>query len=132
MIPILYLSHCGSSIGGGEKQLAYLVTNIDRAHYHPFVLCPDDGVFAEYLRDADIPVLILELPPWRKVKSLITRYSAAEKLVALAKTHNVQLIHTSDSWFNPVSMVHQESVKNTCCFTRPEPSHTHAGGKVQV
>ena len=101
MIPILYLSHCGSSIGGGEKQLAYLVTNIDRSSYHPLVVCPDDGVFAEHLRAADIPTVILNLPPWRKAKSLIARYSAAKKLAALAKTHNAQLIHTSDSWFNP-------------------------------
>ena len=101
MIPILYLSHCGSSIGGGEKQLAYLVTNIDRSHYHPLVVCPDDGVFAEYLRSADIPTVILNLPPWRKVKSLIARYRAAKKLAALAKDHNAKLIHTSDSWLNP-------------------------------
>ena len=101
MIPILYFSHCGSSIGGGEKQLAYLVTNIDRSAYHPLVVCPDEGVFAEYLRGAGIPTVILDLPPWRKAKSLITRYSAAKKLAALAKTHNAKLIHTSDSWFNP-------------------------------
>ena len=101
MIPILYLSHCGSSIGGGEQQLAYLVTNIDREHYQPLVVCPDDGVFVEYLRCADIPTVILKLPPWRRTKSLIVRYGAAKKLVALAKTHNAQLIHTSDSWFNP-------------------------------
>ena len=101
MIPILYLSHCGSSIGGGEKQLAYLVANIDRTRYHPLVVCPDDGVFAEHLRRADISTVILELPAWRKAKSLIARRSAAKKLIALAKTHNTQLIHTSDSWFNP-------------------------------
>jgi glycosyltransferase involved in cell wall biosynthesis len=101
MIPILYLSHCGSSIGGGEKQLAYLVANMDRTRYHPVVVCPDDGVFVEHLRRAGISTVILELPPWRKAKSLITRYSAAKKLVALAKAHNTQLIHTSDSWFNP-------------------------------
>ena len=35
------------------------------------------------------------------MKSLITRYSAAEKLIALAEAHNAQLIHTSDSWLNP-------------------------------
>lgn len=101
MIPILYLSHCGSSIGGGEKQLAYLVTNIDRSSYQPLVVCPDDGVFAEHLRAADIPTVILDLPPWRKAKSLMARYSAAKKLAALAKAHNAQLIHTSDSWLNP-------------------------------
>ena len=101
MIPILYLSHCGSSIGGGEKQLAYLVENIDRKHYHPIVVCPDDGVFADHLRNADIPTVILDLPPWRRAKSLIARYSAAKKLVSLAKGHNAHLVHTSDSWFNP-------------------------------
>lgn len=101
MIPILYLSHCGSSIGGGEQQLAYLVTNIDREHYQPLVVCPDDGVFAEHLRRADIPTVILGLPPWRKMKSLMVRHSAAKKLATLAKSHKAQLIHTSDSWFNP-------------------------------
>ena len=99
--PILYLSHCGSSIGGGEKQLAYLVANIDPAHYCPLVVCPDDGVFVEYLRRVNVPTVVLELPPWRKAKSLITRHSAAKKLGALAKTHNTCLIHTSDSWLNP-------------------------------
>ena len=101
MIPILYLSHCGSSIGGGEKQLAYLVTNIDRKRYQPLVVCPDDGVFVEHLKRADIQTVVLPLPSWRKVKSLIARYRAAEKLTALAKTHNTKLVHTSDSWFNP-------------------------------
>ena len=101
MIPILYLSHCGSSIGGGEQQLAYLVRNIDTEDYQPLVVCPDDGVFVEHLRAVDIPTVILELPPWRRTKSLISRYGAAKKLVDLAKKHNTQLIHTSDSWFNP-------------------------------
>lgn len=98
---ILYLSHCGSSIGGGEQQLAYLVTNIHREHYQPLVVCPDDGVFAEHLRHLNIPTVILNLPSWRKAKSLIARYNAAQKLVSLAKTHKAQLVHTSDSWFNP-------------------------------
>ena len=98
---ILYLSHCGSSIGGGEKQLAYLVENMDRTRYRPLVVCPDDGVFAEHLRGVDIPTVILDLPPWRKAKSWVARYSAVRKLVSLAETHDACLIHTSDSWFNP-------------------------------
>ena len=101
MVPILYLSHCGSSIGGGEKQLAYLVENIDRTRYRPLVVCPDDGVFAEHLRRANVPIVILDLPPWRQAKSLMARYSAAEKLVGLAESHDAHLVHTSDSWFNP-------------------------------
>lgn len=101
MVPILYLSHCGSSIGGGEKQLSYLVENIDRTRYRPLVVCPDEGVFVEHLRRANVPTVILNLPPWRKVKSLIARYRATKKLVSLAKAHDAHLVHTSDSWFNP-------------------------------
>ena len=99
MIPILYLSHCGSSIGGAEKQLAYLVTHLDRNLYHPLVVCPDDGIFADHLRAASIPTVILDLPPWRKAKSFLARYNAAAKLTALAKQHKTQLVH-SDSWLN--------------------------------
>ncbi len=101
MIPILYLSHCGSSIGGGERQLYYLLTNMNRERYYPMVVCPDDGVFAEALRRAGIPTLILNLPPWRKAKSLFARYTALRKLVDIARIHHVQLVHTSDSWLNP-------------------------------
>ena len=101
MVPILYLSHCGSSIGGGEKQLAYLVENIDRTRYRPLVICPDNGIFVEHLRRADVPTVVLDLPPWRQAKSLIARYNAATKLVSLAEAHDTHLVHTSDSWFNP-------------------------------
>lgn len=101
MIPILYLSHCGSSIGGGERQLYYLVTHLNKNLYQPTVVCPDDGIFAEQLREANIPTVILNLPPWRKVSSRLTRHTAAAKLTDLAKKHNVRLVHTSDSWLNP-------------------------------
>ncbi len=101
MIPILYLSHCGSSIGGGEKQLYYLVTHLDRKNFQPIVVCPDDGIFAEQLREAEIPTVILNLPSWRKVRSRLTRRSAAAKLTDLAKKYDIQLVHTSDSWLNP-------------------------------
>ena len=101
MTHILYLSHCGSSIGGGEKQLYYLVTNLDAAHYQPIVVCPDDGAFAEQLRNASIPTFIFPLPAWRKAKSLLSRYVAASRLVKFAEAQKIGLVHTSDSWHNP-------------------------------
>ena len=132
MIPTLYLSHCGSSIGGGEQQLAYLVRNIDREYYQPLVVCPDDGVFVEHLRSADIPTVILNLPPWRRTKSLIARYGAAKKLVALAKKHNTQLIHTSDSWFNPYLWHVRKQLKIPTVLTRADPAHIRASAKIPV
>ena len=101
MIPILYLSHCGSNIGGGENQLFNLVTNLDKNTYLPYVVCPDDGIFAEKLRNAKIHTTVLNLPQWRKAKSIFTRHSSTAKLINYTKQHNIQLIHTSDSWLNP-------------------------------
>ena len=100
MIPILYLSHCGSNIGGGETQLYYLVKHLNKNLYQPHVICPDDGVFADQLRDANIPTTILKLPPWRKVRYRFTRYKAAAELSTFIKKNKIQLVHTSDSWLN--------------------------------
>ncbi len=98
---LLYLSHCGSSVGGGEKQLHYLVTHLDRDRYQPIVACPDDGIFADQLRDSNIPTHILPLPGWRKAKSMLFRNIAAARLVKFAEQHGIHLVHTSDSWLNP-------------------------------
>lgn len=104
MTPILYLSHCGSSIGGGERQLYLLVTALDKIRYHPLVVCPDDGPFADQLRHAGIATTILPLPAWRKARSFGFRSAAAHQLIQLAKQHSIGLIHTSDSWFNPYAL----------------------------
>ena len=104
MTPILYLSHCGSSIGGGERQLYLLVTALDRSRYQPLVVCPDDGLFADELRHAGIPTTILPLPAWRKASSLGFRSAATRQLIQFAKQHRIGLIHTSDSWFNPYAL----------------------------
>lgn len=101
MIPILYLSHTGASIGGGEKQLYYLLTHLDRTKFQPIVVFPEDGVFADQVRDAGIPSFIIHLPHWRRVISRFSRKIATSKLTELAKRHKIQIVHTSDSWFNP-------------------------------
>ena len=102
MTRILYLS--GLIFGGAERQLFYLVTNLDRSRYQPIVICPDDGVFPNQLRAAGIDTIIHPLPSWRKAKYLIHRYTAASRLAQLARQQQVQLIHTSDSWHNPYSI----------------------------
>ena len=110
MIPILYLSHCGSNIGGGETQLYYLVTHLDKNLYQPSVICPDDGVFVEQLRDANIHTTILNLPPWRQARYRFTRYKAAAELSTFIKKNKIQLVHTSDSWLNPYLVAVKQSL----------------------
>lgn len=101
MIPILYLSHTGESIGGGEKQLFYLLTHLDRTKYQPIVVFPEDGIFADQVRKADIPSFIIPLPHWRRVSSRFSRNIAIRNLTELANNYNIQIVHTSDSWFTP-------------------------------
>ena len=101
MIPILYLSHYRSIIGGGEKQLLYLTANLDKTKFQPIVVCPNQGPYVHQLRKADVSTSVIKLPPWRKTVSLLTRHIAVIRLTNLAKQHNIQLIHSADAWLNP-------------------------------
>ena len=100
-IPILYLSHYRSTIGGNEKQLYYLVTHLDKDKFQPIVICLNDGTYVYQLRKAGISTIILKLPPWRKVLSYPTRHIAVFKLTNLAKKYKIKIIHSSDAWLNP-------------------------------
>lgn len=102
MTRILYLS--GSIFGGSERQLFYLVTNLEQSRYQATVVCPDNGAFPDQLRTAGIDIVIHPLPAWRKWKYRLHRYSAASRLVQLARQRQVQLIHVSDSWHNPYAI----------------------------
>ena len=101
MIPILYLSHYRSIIGGGERQLLYLIANLDKTKFQPIVVCPNEGPYVHQLRKTDARTLVIKLPPWRKTVSLLTRHLAVIRLTDLAKKHNIQLIHPADAWLNP-------------------------------
>ena len=100
MANILYLSHTGSAIGGGENRLFGLVKNLNRDLYNPIIVCPDAGEFFRKLGELDVPVYICRLPGWRKLVSYPFRLSAANNLSKLARKHGADLIHTSDLWLN--------------------------------
>jgi len=93
---ILYLSRSGN-IGGSQRQLYYVVTNL--AHdYEPVVVCPRPGQFVSQLRDSGIATHIFPLHPWRKFPSMLYRYLDAERLASFARQHEVRLVHSSDLW----------------------------------
>jgi glycosyltransferase involved in cell wall biosynthesis len=100
MANILYISHSGSIIGGGESQLYHLVRNLDTSRYRPIVVCPDDGVFVEKLRSEKIPTYVLPLPAWRKVRTIPFRRVAVKCLIRLVESNDIRIIHTSDLWMN--------------------------------
>ncbi len=96
---ILYLSH-GGSINGSQRQLYYLITNIDKKIYDPIIVCPKDGQFVTKLQDMGFKAYVLPLRPWRKFPSALYRYIDAERLTRFARQNKVALIHNSDLWLN--------------------------------
>jgi glycosyltransferase involved in cell wall biosynthesis len=98
MINILYFSHTGKNIGGGETQLIWLLKNLDRSVFSPIVICPNSGEFSDLLKSLDIPVHICYLPGWRKAISF-KRFASSRLVKTLSKYH-IDLVHASDLWFN--------------------------------
>lgn len=95
---ILYLSR-GGLIGGSQRQLYYVVTNLDSG-YEPIVVCREDGPFVTQLRSRGITASVLPLRPWRKFPIGLYRYFDAERLVKFAKCNKVDLVHSSDLWLS--------------------------------
>jgi glycosyltransferase involved in cell wall biosynthesis len=97
---ILYLSR-GGSIGGSQRQLLYLIQNLDRRIYKPYVICLKGGKFANILQQLQIDNLFYPLHPWRKFKSALHRYYDADKLIRYARQNQISIIHSSDLWLSP-------------------------------
>jgi len=90
---ILYLSTFGTFWGGGQISLFHLVKNLDKLAFRPYVGLPEEGVFAEKLREQNVDVSILELPKvadFRIHKSL----NALNNIMKLTRKYNIDLIHT--------------------------------------
>jgi glycosyltransferase involved in cell wall biosynthesis len=95
---ILYLSR-GGLIGGSQRQLYYLVTNLNNG-YEPLVACSTDGRFVTQLLDNAIPAHVFPCHPWRKFPEAIHRFADARRLVDFARANDVALVHCSDLWLS--------------------------------
>jgi len=96
---ILYLSR-GGFVNGSQRQLYYIVTNLNRDIYEPLVVCRRDGQLVSQLRDYGVAAEVLGLHPWRKFPAGLFRYVDAKRLVAFARRYKVAIVHSSDLWLN--------------------------------
>ncbi|MBE0537348.1 MAG: glycosyltransferase family 4 protein [Phycisphaerae bacterium] len=96
---VLYLSR-GGDMGGSQRQLLHVLTNLDRRRYEPIVVCRSTGAFVEALRQADIETHILPLRPWRAFLSGMWRFADTRRLTRFAVAHDVSLMHSSDLWLS--------------------------------
>ena len=49
----------------------------------------------------DVPTYPVNLPPWRKVSSLVSRYTAVSRLRKLLADVQPALVHVNDLWWVP-------------------------------
>jgi len=87
-------------MGGSQRQLLYLVENMDRSRYEPVVVCKDDGPFVDRLRQSCGHAHVMPLRPWRKLAYLLGRVLDARGLTELARAERVDLLHCSDLWMS--------------------------------
>ncbi len=88
-------------MGGAETSLYHLVRGLEKNRYKPFVLCPVPGPLVEKLAADQITTEVTPLPAWRKLKSIITRYSTLNHLTGSLAAAEIHLIHSNTIWINP-------------------------------
>ena len=108
LIKVLYMDLHGDKIYGAENSLYELVTHIASANIDPYVICPEEGVFVDKLKAANIPVLIVPMPKlfgpkedlrniFRFIKVCIYSIKAGFNIVCIIKKYNIDILHVNNS-----------------------------------
>ena len=97
---ILYVHGIGS-IGGAERDLIALLSRLDRRIWHPTIACPETGPLREVALAQDVPTYPVNLPPWRKASSLMSRHAGVRGLHKLLADVQPALVHVNDLWWVP-------------------------------
>ena len=101
-IRVLYVHGIGE-IGGAEKDLLSYLCLLDRNEFRPHVVCPGSGTLIEEVEKLHVPVVALQLPPWRKLKNTFQIPWAVWKLVKIFRQWNIDIVHVNDYWWAPVA-----------------------------
>ena len=89
---ILYTTSFDHMMGGGQWSLYYLIKHLDKAVFHPIVLCPAEGELAEGMREVGAEVIYLNVRRIRYLNPLVIK-----KFISIIKTRQIALIHTDSS-----------------------------------
>ena len=90
---ILYISSFGHLKWGGQKSLFYLVTNLDKTAFHPYVILPSDEDFSRQLQKCKIAVFIQYFPSLT-VYNFFSSFKALCRLLKIIDAYKISIIHT--------------------------------------
>jgi len=82
--------------GGTERQAAEIARSIDRSRFAPHVICFHEGIRADELRSAGVPILRLPVTSFLSPGAL----AAALRLARYLRSRRIRLVHTFDCPMN--------------------------------
>jgi glycosyltransferase involved in cell wall biosynthesis len=82
--------------GGTERQATEIARSVDRSRFAPHMVCFHEGIRADELRSAHVPILRLRVRSFLSAGAL----SGAAQLARYFWAHRVRLVHTFDSPMN--------------------------------
>ncbi|MBU0479211.1 glycosyltransferase [bacterium] len=87
---ILYISHFGKFVGGGQKGLLYILERINRDCFDPVVVAPSQGSFLDRAAKLGISTKCLKMGKLNPLNLIIT----VPKIAKLIWTEKINLIYT--------------------------------------
>jgi glycosyltransferase involved in cell wall biosynthesis len=93
--PVLVVSNHAHVVGGGELSLMDLLRGLDRDHWAPVLVVPDEGPMAARGRELGLPVHVVPLPTLRRPGPAVVASVAA--LGRLARRTDAALVHANGS-----------------------------------
>lgn len=103
-IRILYLHGIGE-IGGAERALLAILTELDRTSWQPLVACPATGPLVTELKSLGVPTYPMVFPAWRKITHVLWRVPAWLKLARLVQEIRPALVHVNDLYWAPQALL---------------------------
>ncbi len=100
-VPKILFIHGIGGIGGAERELVTIVTQLAQRSYHPIVVCPCPSSLQRELASCGIEARDASFPAWRKWKTRFARGRSIHFLESMIDSVQPQLVHVNDIWWVP-------------------------------
>ena len=108
---VLFL-HGITSIGGAERDLLAIIKALHG--FDPVVVCPHQEPLVSLVRAAGVPVICMNMPPWRKIKALPLILPAMYRLFRILVSHKIDVLHINDLWWAPIGLAASRLARIPC------------------
>ena len=102
-LKILFI-HGITEIGGAERELLLILSELPSLGYQPVVACPAQGPLVQELDRRKIEHHAIAMPPWRKLLAYPKRASAVRVLREVIMTKRPLVLHVNDIWWVPQTL----------------------------